>query len=40
MVFMKDQVENSKCVKVNEWMSEHASGLIKKESVKKTLKDG
>ena len=36
MVYMKGQVEDSK----REWMSEHASGLIKKESVKWTLKDG
>ena len=28
MVYMKGQVDNSKCESMNEWMSEHASGLI------------
>ena len=38
---MKGQVENSKCENVNEWMSEHASGLIIwGGNYEWTLKDG
>ena len=42
MVYMKGQVENSKCVKVwmDEWEIMQVDWLLEKESVKQTLKDG